>query len=213
MSLSPARRGRSTPDVVDPDLADVRAAQADRAAFAMLYRRYLDRVYGYAFYQLGDHHDAEDATERIFLAALRALPEFRDQGSTFRAWLFRIAHNTVANAHRSRSRRPAEPMPDGFERPAPDADPAGLVAMADELRELSARAIDQMPDDRRQVILLRFVDELSTAEIARGAGPLAGRGTRAPAPLTARSGGTPRPRRARSRCQGCNARRPRCWLG
>jgi RNA polymerase sigma-70 factor (ECF subfamily) len=165
MSLSPARRGRSTAHVVDPDLADVRAAQADRAAFATLYRRYLDRVYGYAFYQLGDHHDAEDATERIFLAALRALPGFRDQGSTFRAWLFRIAHNTVANAHRSRSRRPAEPMPDGFERPAPDADPARLVAMADELR-IVRQAIDQMPDDRRQVILLRFVDELSTAEIA-----------------------------------------------
>jgi hypothetical protein len=42
----------------DPDLPDVQAAQADRAAFDVLYRRYLDRVYGYAFYSLGDHHDA-----------------------------------------------------------------------------------------------------------------------------------------------------------
>jgi RNA polymerase sigma-70 factor (ECF subfamily) len=149
----------------DADLADVRAAQAAQAAFATLYRRYLDRVYGYAFYQLGDHHDAEDATERTFLAALRALPEFRDQGSTFRAWLFRIAHNTIANAHRSRIRRRADPLPDSFERPAPDADPAGLVVLADEMREVRA-AIAQMPDDRRQVILLRFVDDLSTAEIA-----------------------------------------------
>ena len=130
-----------------------------------LYRRYLDRVYGYAFYQLGDHHDAEDATERIFLAALRALPEFRDQGSTFRAWLFRIAHNTIANAHRSRARRRTEPLPDDFQRAAPNADPAGQVAVADELREIR-RAVAQMPDDRRQVILLRFVDDLSTAEIA-----------------------------------------------
>jgi RNA polymerase sigma-70 factor, ECF subfamily len=165
VSQLPARQTRSAATAVDPDLSDVLAAQADRAAFATLYRRYLDRVYGYAFYQLGDHHDAEDATERIFLAALRALPGFRDQGSTFRAWLFRIAHNTVANAHRSRSRRPVEPLPDWFERPAPDADPARQVAMADELRTVR-RAIEQMPDDRRQVILLRFVDELSTAEIA-----------------------------------------------
>jgi RNA polymerase sigma-70 factor, ECF subfamily len=149
----------------DTDLADVLAAQEDRAAFAALYRRYLDRVYGYAFYQLGDHHDAEDATERTFLAALRAIPEFRDQGSTFRAWLFRIAHNTVSNAHRTRARRLTRPLPDGFERPAPDADPAGLVARADEMREVRA-AIAEMPDDRRQVILLRFVDDLSTAEIA-----------------------------------------------
>jgi RNA polymerase sigma-70 factor (ECF subfamily) len=149
----------------DPDLPDVEAARADRAAFATLYRRYVDRVYGYAFYQLGDHHDAEDATERTFMAALHGLSEFEDRGSTFRAWLFRIAHNTVANAHRSRSRRRADPLPDSFERPAPNADPAGLVALADELREVR-RAIVEMPEDRRQVILLRFVDGLSTAEVA-----------------------------------------------
>ncbi|HEY7463924.1 MAG TPA: RNA polymerase sigma factor [Candidatus Limnocylindria bacterium] len=152
--------------VGDPDRADVRAAQADRAAFAVLYRRYADRVYGYAFYQLGDHHDAEDATERTFLAAMRALPAFREQGSTFRAWLFRIAHNTIANAHRTRSRRSADPLPEGWDRPAPDPDPAGVVALADELRDVR-HAIGAMPDDRRQVILLRFVDGLSTAEIAQ----------------------------------------------
>jgi len=104
-------------------------------------------------------------TERIFLAALRALPDFHDQGSTFRAWLFRIAHNTIANAHRSRARRRTEPLPDDFQRAAPNADPAGQVALADELREIR-RAVTEMPDDRRQVILLRFVDDLSTAEIA-----------------------------------------------
>jgi RNA polymerase sigma-70 factor (ECF subfamily) len=164
-SAAERRDPSKEPAGADADLADVIAAQVDRAAFATLYHRYLDRVYGYAFYQLGDHHDAEDATERTFLAALRAIPEFRDQGSTFRAWLFRIAHNTVANAHRTRARRPADPLPDGFERPAPDADPARLVAQADQLREVRA-AIAEMPDDRRQVILLRFVDELSTAEIA-----------------------------------------------
>jgi RNA polymerase sigma-70 factor, ECF subfamily len=156
---------QSAQAVGDPDLPAVRAAQADRAAFATLYRRYLDRVYGYAFYQLGDHHDAEDATERIFLAALRALPDFRDRGSTFRAWLFRIAHNTIANAHRSRARRRTEPLPDDFQRAAPNADPAPQVALADELREIR-RAVGQMPEDRRQVILLRFVDDLSTSEIA-----------------------------------------------
>jgi RNA polymerase sigma-70 factor (ECF subfamily) len=150
----------------DADLAAVRAAQADGAAFATLYRRYVDRVYGYAFYQLGDHHDAEDATERIFLAAFRALPDFNDQGSSFRAWLFRIAHNTIANAHRSRARKRTERLPDDFERAAPDADPAGQVALADELREIR-RVVAAMPDDRRQVILLRFVDDLSTNEIAQ----------------------------------------------
>jgi RNA polymerase sigma-70 factor (ECF subfamily) len=163
--VKPDRLPAPAPPVRDPDLSDVHAAQSDRAAFAPLYRRYVDRVYGYAFYQLGDHHDAEDATERTFMAALGGLPAFEDRGSTFRAWLFRIAHNTVANAHRSRRRRRAEPLPESFERAAPNADPARLVALADELREVR-HAIADMPDDRRQVILLRFVDGLSTAEVA-----------------------------------------------
>ena len=150
----------------DPDGADVMAAQADRAAFDVLYRRYLDRVYGYAFYQLGDHHDAEDATERTFMAALRALPTFREEGATFRAWLFRIAHNTIANAHRSRFRRRTEPLPEGLERAAPNADPAGLVLEAEERRRV-LRAVAELPDERRQVVLLRFVDGLSSREIGQ----------------------------------------------
>ena len=161
----PERAPAPRPSAPDPDLAAVVAAQADRSTFDTLYRRYLDRVYAYAFYQLGDHHDAEDATERTFLAAMRALPAFRDEGATFRAWLFRIAHNTVANAHRSRTRRRTDPLPEPFDRPAPDADPAGLVARADELRTV-LRAVAALSEDRRQVILLRFVDGLSSNEIA-----------------------------------------------
>jgi RNA polymerase sigma-70 factor (ECF subfamily) len=164
MSARPERiRGRIVGET-DADLAAVRAAQADPAAFAVLYRRYLDRVYSYAFYQLGDHHDAEDATERTFLAALAALPSFRDEGASFRAWLFRIAHNTVANARRTRHRRRTEPLPDGFDRPAPDADPARLVARAEELRRVLA-ALAELPEERRQVVVLRFVDGLTSGEI------------------------------------------------
>jgi RNA polymerase sigma-70 factor (ECF subfamily) len=150
--------------VGDPDLPDVRAAQADRMAFDRLYRRYLDPVYSYAFYQLGDHHEAEDATERTFLAALAAIDGFTDEGATFRAWLFRIAHNAIANAHRSRRRRRTEPMSDVEQHHAPGADPAGVVARADEDREHRA-ALARLPAERRQVIVLRFVDELSSREI------------------------------------------------
>ena len=161
MTDQPSPRA-STPST-DPDLGDVRAAQADRAAFGALYRRYLDRVYGYAFYLLGDHHDAEDATERTFLAALDAIGRFRDEGATFRSWLFRIAHNQVANALRSRSRRRTSPL-DGVADPIADADPARDADRADDARRVRA-ALAELSEDRRQVVVLRFVDGLSAREI------------------------------------------------
>lgn len=148
---------------IDPDLADVLAAQSDRAAFGALYRRYLDRVYGYCFYLLGDHHDAEDVTERTFLAALAAIDGYRDEGASFRSWLFRIAHNQLVNALRSRGRRRASSL-DEVAEPAVDDDPAGFVGMAEESRRLR-RALAALPDDRRQVVVLRFVDGLSAREI------------------------------------------------
>ena len=161
MTLEPRRVPREGSS--DPDLADVRAAQRDRAAFGALYRRYVDRVYGYCFYLLGDHHDAEDATERTFTAALAAIDGFVDEGATFRAWLFRIAHNQLANALRSRHRHQAASL-EVVAEPRATADPAGLLSLAEEARGLR-RALDELPDDRRQVVVLRFVDGLSAREI------------------------------------------------
>ena len=161
MSVDRASAGR--PRSVDPDLDDVRAAQANRAAFATLYRRYLDPVYGYSFYLLGDHHDAEDATERTFLAALGAIDRYRDEGSTFRSWLFRIAHNQLANALRTRSRHRTASL-DAVLEPAATDDPARLAGTADDARRLRA-AVASLSDDRRQVVILRFVDGLTAREI------------------------------------------------
>lgn len=161
--MSAMPRPRRTDEVPDPDLPDVRAAQSDRAAFGVLYRRYLDRVYGYSFYLLGDHHDAEDATERTFLAALAAIDRFQDQGASFRSWLFRIAHNQVANALRGRGRRRTSPLESVAEPVAP-ADPAAEADDADQARRVR-RALRMVSDDRRQVLVLRFVDGLSSREI------------------------------------------------
>jgi len=160
MTLEPRRR---RPEGGDPDLADVRAAQRDRAAFGVIYRRYLDRVYGYSFHLLGDHHDAEDVTERTFVAALAALDDFRDTGATFRSWLFRIAHNQLANALRARTRHPSDRL-DSVPEPVAASDPARVVGEADEARRLRA-ALRSLSEDRRQVVVLRFVDGLTAREI------------------------------------------------
>jgi RNA polymerase sigma-70 factor (ECF subfamily) len=162
MTERPASSARSAGR--DPDLDDVLAAQRDRAAFAALYRRYVERVYGYCFYLLGDHHDAEDATERTFLAALAAIDRYRDEGATFRSWLFRIAHNQLANALRARGRDRTAPLDAMPEPGASHQDPARLAGLADDARRLRA-AVGRLSEDRRQVIVLRFVDGLSTKEI------------------------------------------------
>ena len=148
------------------------AAQADPARFEALYRKYVAQVYSYASYELRDRHDAEDATERTFLAALanlgrfeeRALPEDGDGASTFRVWLFRIARNVVAERRRSQRRRPETPLESAADLTAP-LDLEADVARRDEVRA-ALGAIDRLPGDRRRALILRFVDEMSTAEIA-----------------------------------------------
>ncbi len=172
------RRERATGSVVvlDRDRHVVEAARRDPAQFDALYRKYLPQVYAYALYELADHHAAEDATERTFLRALAALPRFREQASpddgpdasTFRVWLFRIARNVVANERRSRRRRPADSLELALGAGLAIPDDTDLEAAAvtrDEAAE-ALRALQALPDDRRRALTLRFVDEMSTAEIA-----------------------------------------------
>ena len=172
------RREQATGSVIvlDRDRSLVEAARRDPAQFDALYRKYLAQVYAYALYELADHHAAEDATERTFLRALAALPRFREQArpddgpeaSTFRVWLFRIARNVVANERRSRRRRPAASLDLALGAGLAIADTTDLEADAvtrDEAAE-ALRALRTLPDDRRRALVLRFVDEMSTAEIA-----------------------------------------------
>jgi RNA polymerase sigma-70 factor, ECF subfamily len=157
---------------LDRDRALVEAARDDPAAFEPLYRRYLAQVYSYAYYELGDHHDAEDATERTFLLALAHLGRFEERArpadgegaSTFRVWLFRIARNVVANHRRARRRHPTAPLDAAAVVPDP-LDVEGRAAAREDVAAAWA-AVGRLPADRRRAIVLRFVDEMSTAEIA-----------------------------------------------
>jgi RNA polymerase sigma-70 factor (ECF subfamily) len=172
------RRGQAAGSVVvlDRDRSVVEAARRDPAQFDALYRKYLAQVYAYALYELADHHAAEDATERTFLRALAALPRFSEQAppedgpeaSTFRVWLFRIARNVVANERRARRRSPAASLDLALGTGLAIADGTDLeadVVTRDEAAE-ALRALRTLPDDRRRALVLRFVDEMSTAEIA-----------------------------------------------
>ena len=157
---------------LDRDRPLVEAAQIDPLQFDALYRRYLAQVYSYAYYELGDHHEAEDATERTFLAALTNLDRFEERArpadgegaSTFRVWLFQIARNTIANQRRGRRRHPQAPL-DAAALVADPLDVEGGVALRDEAAA-AWNAVGRLPADRRRALVLRFVEEMSTAEIA-----------------------------------------------
>jgi RNA polymerase sigma-70 factor (ECF subfamily) len=169
------------PARLDRDRGLVEAARQDPALFDALYRKYLPQVYSFAFYELRDHHAAEDATERIFMQALAGLSRFEERAadyarsgsgendlpadaSSFRIWLFRIARNVIANERRRDRRRPVAPL-----EHAGDLVAGGDVAEAAAAHEATSaawEAVGRLPEDRRRVVILRFVDELSTTEIA-----------------------------------------------
>ena len=128
----------------------------------------MSQVYSFAVYELRDHHRAEDLTEVVFLRALTALPRFDERGdnerSTFRVWLFQIARNAVAERRRQRHRRPEAPLDAALTVAAP-GDLEADAALHEDARA-AWRAIARLPGDRRRALILRFVDEMSTAEIA-----------------------------------------------
>ena len=98
---------------LDADRLAVEAARRDPLRFETLYRKYVAQVYSFALYETRAHHAAEDVTEQVFLQALRGLPTFDDrgldEGSTFRAWLFQICRNVLANERRRDRRHPQAP--------------------------------------------------------------------------------------------------------
>lgn len=138
----------------------VRRAQTDAQAFGALYDRYVQRVYRYCLYRTHNAHEAEDLTAQIFLAALEGLPRYRQDGH-FAAWLFAIANRKVADYHR---RKPLEPLDEALLPPL-HADLELTVEKSQRSARL-LRLIQALAEEERDLIHLRYVAELSFAEIA-----------------------------------------------
>ena len=161
---------RSAPAETAPDLTDlpdqqlVELAKADSEAFGELYERYVGRIYTYVFYRTGNHHDAEDLTALVFYRAMRHIEGYTDRGVPFQAWLYRIAHNLIANWHRDRARRRVIPLED-FTGPGPDAEGPDEQAEGQAEREALLQAIRRMPEERQQLLILKFIERLPNAEI------------------------------------------------
>ena len=141
-----------------------RAIEGDQEAFSALYEQYVERIYNYVYYRTGNAFDAEDLTAKVFHRAMGHIGNYEDKGVPFSAWLYRIAHNLVANWHRDNSRKKEVSIDDqmGLRQPG---DPPEVTLVQNQDTEVLLRAIRKLPPDRQQLIILKFVDRLSNAEI------------------------------------------------
>ncbi|MEA2474021.1 MAG: hypothetical protein QOE06_1936 [Thermoleophilaceae bacterium] len=148
---------------------DTEKAELDRV-FTELYRAHLRDVYSYAYYRIGNHHDAEDLTEHTFLQAYRhfARAQAESNGRPLRPWLIRIAHNLAANYHRDRSRRPQTHLEDASIISAPHQTDQ-LVEGREELQHV-LEGVAGLADDRREALIMRFALGMDNREIAKALG-------------------------------------------
>ena len=159
---STARPFEATPQSAEQTMIE-RARDMDGEAWDALYNEHHSAIYRYAHVRVGDKGIAEDLASEVFLQAVRSIGRYRYRGISFRAWLYRIAHNVTADHRRkmaSRSRVESPTNVDDLDPSQPDFAPA-----VDQRGELET-AIRQLTDEQQQVVILRFVESLSVAETA-----------------------------------------------
>lgn len=159
------KRKPKQPDLTrleDPEL--VVLAKDDQQAFGVLYERYVTKIYKYIYYRTGNHQDAEDLTAAVFHRAMAHIENYTERGVPFQAWLYRIAHNLVANWHRDRGRRKIIPLEE-FIGPDSHFDAPDRMTEDKEERTALLTAIAHLPEERQQLLYLKFVSNLSNAEV------------------------------------------------
>lgn len=150
----------------DTDAALATRARTDRAAFGVLYDRYVGRVFAYCYRRLGNRQAAEDATSVVFVKALAAMSNYRDNGPSFRSWLFAVAHNVLADI--GRAYQPDRPLDEASSLAASTPGPEEDALAEERGRELRALLM-RLPADQRELVELRLAG-LNDAEIARVVG-------------------------------------------
>lgn len=141
----------------------VERAKWDREAFAVLYRRYYPIISRYVRRRVGDQHTADDLVAEVFLTVLRVLPKYRHRGLPVRAWLYRIAGNTVNRWARKRSRNPVSRLP-------ADLAAAETNTTADNQKELARQALLSVAPKYQTVLALHYLEGMGIAEVASAVG-------------------------------------------
>lgn len=150
-----------------------RCRRHDLEAFDELVRLYERRIFNFALRLSGNHHDAEDITVETFIRVFNAIANFRGD-ATFSTWLFRIAHNVFLDMRKKERAHPHTSLQDVLELDESEVtrqveDPAPLperMAEDAELSQILRRAIDELPDYQKTMVLLYHTQNKSYEEIA-----------------------------------------------
>ena len=151
------------PNANDETALVLRAIQRDQEAFGELYDRHVVRVYRHIYYMVGNAAEAEDLTAQTFLRAWEAIERYQVRGAPFVSWLLRIAHNLGVSY--LRSKRESSQLHDGIIDDKMRRDPDSAFQQTAE-EELVREAILRLRDEQRQVIILRFIEDLDYREVA-----------------------------------------------
>jgi RNA polymerase sigma-70 factor (ECF subfamily) len=140
-----------------------RAIDRDTTAFADLYDRHVVRVYRHIYYLVNDSGEAEDLTAQTFLKAWEAIDRYKERGAPFAAWLLRIAHNLTVSF--LRSKRDHSELDETYVDQKLHRNPEDALEQATDEKSVRT-AVLRLRDEQRQVIMLRFVEELDYREVA-----------------------------------------------
>lgn len=139
------------------------ASAGDADAFGKIYDIFLDEVYRFVYFRVGNRQDAEDITEQIFISMFTAISRYNDDGLPFGAWVYRIARNKVTDFYRSR--KPLLPLVEavGVTDPKPGPEEQTDQKM---LRNEVLRSLTQIPHQYQELIILKFIEDKDNEEIS-----------------------------------------------
>jgi len=153
--------------VSETDAQLVKRARRAPEAFGQLYERYVDRIYSYIYFRTSNTQDAEDLTAKTFHQALANIRRYNERGLPFAAWLYRIAHNLIANWHRDRSRKPQVSLDELWPVIAMGKSSPESLTQKNSEEDALRSAIKCLPADRQLMLVLKYGEDKSNQDIGK----------------------------------------------
>lgn len=162
-AAEPVTQAAPAPDREEERRIVLKAVERDQEAFAQLYDRHVVRIYRHIYYMVNDSNTAEDLTAQTFLKAWEAIDRYKERGAPIVAWLLRISHNLTVSY--LRSKRDHSELDEAFLDQKMTRNPEEALEQASDEKSMR-EAVLKLRDEQRQVIMLRFVEEMDYREVA-----------------------------------------------